>query len=646
MNQRPRGHGIPHATHAALREFVNALGKSAMYPPSHRFVAESAAALTERFALAMAEREELALGILPKGLLLHGIAVEPLPTMLREFAARLHRKNIGTIQILRGVTPDEVLTMLSALSAPNADEAVGKTGLRLDRLRVEPLVYDVLAFADPLYDNELDDVFWAQLIEAAFGRMVAAEEALPTSIQVAAAITERIAAGAESARRVFEALAGFASALAGRGERASGGARRRFVDVLSGLSRATTTRVVAAAPSTNSRRRFLRETLELVPPVLLMQILESVAEADGEPISPHLRWLLGKLAGGEGSGDQPATGAFAGEVIGLVEEWEGVGIEEDEDDDPRLGLEPARVLAIGLDLDDASASICQAARMLADRGQLLRVLELLDTPQNAPAVVQVISDAVLQTDLLRQLLQTTPLDFPLISRVAVHAGAEAAGPLLDALATAEERVTRRRLIDMLAHVGPAGEHALVSRLEGAPWYLARNILATLAQFPPLTNVAPVFVAFGTDDIRVRHEALKVLLRQPVSRERAAGEALLSGEDVLIRTALGSLVDRCPPTLVASVLGVLTHPNEELRLHAIRLLAESNNPLVVPQLLRLVRTTRGLFRRTRLQAKSRPMLAALEILARRWSNHRPVVTVLHLAEKSSDVDIRAALGKRT
>jgi hypothetical protein len=39
-----------------------------------------------------------------------------------------------------------------------------------------------------------------------------------------------------------------------------------------------------------------------------------------------------------------------------------------------------------------------------------------------------------------------------------------------------------------------------------------------------------------------------------------------------------------------------------------------------------------------------MLAALEVLARRWSNHRPVLTVLHQAEKSSDAEIRAALGK--
>lgn len=644
MTHPPRGRGIPHATNMALRDFVNALGKSVMYPPTHRMVAESAATLAERLSLAMADRDELLLGITPKGLLLDGIAIDPLPAILHDFAQRLHRKNIGTIQILRGVTRDEVVMMLAALSASDADQAVGRTGLRLDRLRVEPMVYDVLAFADAAFDNELDDVFWAQLVEAAFGRRVASDEAMPTGEQIAAGLSERAAAGAESARRVFEALAGFATALANRGDRASGSARRRLVDILSALSRATTTRVVAAAPTPTSRRRFLRETLELVPPVLLLQILESVAEADGEPISPHLRWLLGKLAGGEGLGDRPATGAFAGEVLGLVEEWDGVGIEDAENEDPRISLEPARIIAIGLDLDDSSESICHAARTLADRGQLLQVLEMLDNPQNAPAVVQVLTDTVLQPGLLPQLLKAVPLDFPLISRVARHAGAGAAGPLLDALAIAEERGTRRRLLDTLAQLGPAAEGPLVGRLEGAPWYLARNILATLAQFPAVSDLGPVFAAFNSDDIRVRHEALKILLRQPASRERAASEALLSNEDGLIRTALGSLVDSCPPALVGPVIGVLTHSNEELRLQAIRLLAESNNPLVVPQLLRLVRTTRGIFRRTRLQAKSRTMLAALEVLARRWSNHRPVLTVLHQAEKSSDVEIRAALGK--
>ncbi len=645
MNNRPRATGIPRAVDTALREFVNALGKSAMYPPSHRFVAESSASLAERLSLAMTDRDELSIGITPKGLLLDGVALEPLPALLRDFAFRLHRKNVGTIQIIRGVTRDEIVTMLAALSAPDSEDSVGHTGLRLERLRVEPMVYDVLAFADQSLESELDDIFWAQLVEAAFGRRLAGEEAMPTSPQIAEAISERAAAGAESARRVFEALASFSSALASRGDRASGSARRRFVEVLSGLSRATTTRVVSAAPTPTSRRRFLRETLELVPPALLMQLLESVAEADGEPISPQLRWLLGKLAGREGASDQPAAGAFASEVLGLVEAWDGVGIEEDEEDDPRLGLEPARVLAIGLEIDNSSETVCHAARALADRGHLLRVLEMLDNPENTPAVAQRLADEVLGAGLLAQLLSVPTIDFPLITRVASHAGADAVGPLLDALASADDRTARRRLLDTLVQVGPAAEHVLVERLDSAPWYLARNILTTLAQFPSVTDTAPIFQAFNGEDVRVRQEALKVLLRQRASRDRAASEAILSGEDTLVRTALGSLDGNCPPALVGTVITVLAHPSEELRLQAVRLLADSNNPLVVPQLLRLVRTTGGFFRRTRLQAKSRTMLAALEVLAKRWSNHRPVVTVLNLAERSSDTDIRAALGRR-
>lgn len=375
-----------------------------------------------------------------------------------------------------------------------------------------------------------------------------------------------------------------------------------------------------------------------------MQLLESVAEADGEPISPQLRWLLGKLVGGEGETDRPASGAFANEVLGMVEAWEGVGIVDDEDEDPRLGLEPARVLAIGLDLDDAADPICHAARALAERGQLLRVLEMLDTPHNAPGVVQAISDEVLEPGLLGRLLRDPILDLPLIGRVAEHAGGDAVEPLLDALAVSTDRTTRRRLLDILVQVGPLAEEALISRLDGAPWFLARNILATLGQFPKVHDPTPIFAALAHDDLRVRHEALKVLLRQAATRERAATEALLSGEEVLIRTALGALAGRCPPAVVGAVIAVLAHPNEECRLQAIRLLSDSSNPLVVPQLLRLVRTTGGLFRRTRLVSKSRTMLAALEVLARRWSNHRPVLTVLHLAEKSSDPDIREALGK--
>src|SRR5690606_8038752 len=183
-----------------------------------------------------------------------------------------------------------------------------------------------------------------------------------------AAINERATESPEGARRVFEALAAFASALAARSERAAGTARRRFVEVLTALSRPATTRVMSAAPTRVQRRRFMRETLEQVPPTLLLQLLESVAEADGEPISPHLRWLLGKLAGTEGSQLAMADGVFATEVMGLIEQWDGVADEVEYRDDPRLAAEYSRTLHLGLEVARADEIVRFAARRLAEHG--------------------------------------------------------------------------------------------------------------------------------------------------------------------------------------------------------------------------------------------------------------------------------------
>ncbi len=644
MSGRARGIVLPRAIDSVLREFVNALGKAAMYPAGHRFIAESAGALVERLGDAMQDRDSITIGILPRGLLLDGLAVDPLPAVLRDFAVRMHRKNIGTIYLMRGVSAADVATLLGALSAADADETIGRQGLRLERARVEPMVYDVLGFGDPLLDRELDDVFWVALVEAAFGKRLQDGEPIPTAAQLADAISETAAQGADGARRVYEALAAFSSAIATRADRAPGSARRRFVEVLSALSRPTTTRVVAAAPNANSRRRFLRETLEIVPPALLMQLLESVAEADGEPISPQLRWLLGKLAGGEGI-DAPVGGAFANEVLGLVQQWDGIADETDEETDPRLGIEPARVLAAGIELEISSEIVTSAARRLTERGQLNEVLQLLDNPQNDLETVNIIADAVLDPGLMERLLAEPELDFAVIERVAHHAGAASTSSLLDALAAADERTTRRRLLDILAKVGPEAEEILMARLRDAPWYLARNILAVLTQFPAIHNIEPVFIALNEPELRVRQEALKVLLRQPQARERAITEALESGEESLARMGLVALGADCPPRLVSSVLTTLGQPSPELQLQAIRVLSGTPNPLVVPHLLVLVRARRRWFGRQRLLPKSAVMLAALELLARRWSSHRPVLTTMQLASKSSDPEIRNTVGAR-
>lgn len=626
-----------------LREFVNALAKSSMYPAGHRFAIQTAAQFTEHLAVALEARGTITLGFTPRALLLDGTAIEPLPLPFRQFGQRLHRRNVGTIQLSPGISVDEVSQMLTALTAGDAGEVVGREGLRLAHVRIEPLVYEVLAFGDGVNDQELDEVFWSRLVEAAFGLRLAEGAPVPTAAQLAAAINERATESPEGARRVFEALSAFASALAARGDRGVGSARRRFVDVLSALSRPATTRVMGAAPTRVQRRRFMRETLEQVPPALLLQLLESVAEADGEPISPHLRWLLGKLAGSEGSQRALADGVFATEIMGLMETWDGVTDEAEYTDDPRLAAEHSRTVQLGLEIGSAEPMVLAAARRLSERGYLGEVLQAVDQPGNDPVVAKAISASVLDANLLQRLIADPSPDWALIERVVAHTGVSAVPTLLNGLDSSGDRTTRRRMLDLLVRIGGDAEAVLLDRLVGAEWHLTRNILAVLSQMPTVSGIERVLPLMRDPEPRVRLEALKVLLRSPVTRRQAVTEALESGEPGLVRTALASLAGSCPPELVAPVLAVLQMPDEDARMQAIRLIGDSDNPLVVGPLLALVRERGGFLRRWRLAHKSPVMLSALGVLARRWPNHRPVLIVMQLAARSNDGEIRRTVG---
>ncbi len=642
MSGKGKGVALPRAVALVMREFVNALGKATMYPAGHRFVADAASALTTQLTTLEQERGALTLGILPRGMLLDGAAVEPLAPVLREFASRLHRKNVGTIHIAPGVTVPEVAGMLAALSASDAAEVVGREGWRSPTIRVEPLVYEVVGYGDAASDHELDETFWSELVEAAFGRQLTEHDGVVTPTQIADALSARAHRSPEDARRVFEALVGFSSAIVSRGERGTGGARKRFTEVLAALSRPTQVVIVQAAPSTAARQRFLGDTLQIVPPSLLLQLLEAVGVADGAPISSVLRGLLGKLALGP-DGLPSATPGFTAQVLSLLAQWEGGDeVAPLEPEDHRLGLDPAWTLAVGLELAVAPAPVIAAARTMATRGLLAELLTLVDDPANPPATVEAITAAVLDPDLLQRLLATPSPDFALVSRVA-HRSPDAAVPvLLTALEQAENRTARRRMLDLLVTLGPSIEAAVLSRLDTAPWYLARNLLVVLGQLPPVSDPQPVLRALRHAEPRVRQEAFKVLLRHPASRDRAISDVLEEGDAGQSRIALSALDGRCPPSLVAPVLAVLGHEDSELQLQAVRLLADSVSPLVVPQLLNLVRARGGFFRRVRLLPATPVRLAALAVLGRRWANHRPAIAILQLASKSADPQVRAAV----
>ena len=76
-----------------LREFVNALAKSSMYPAGHKFAIQTAEHFTEHLAVALEARGTITLGFTPRAVLLDGTAIDPLPLPFRQFGQRLHRRN-------------------------------------------------------------------------------------------------------------------------------------------------------------------------------------------------------------------------------------------------------------------------------------------------------------------------------------------------------------------------------------------------------------------------------------------------------------------------------------------------------------------------------------------------------------------------
>lgn len=630
---------LPREVDAALRDLHTALGKATMYPAGHSLVSRAVVALTDRLTEALERHATILLGITPRGLVLDGSVVEPLSPLLRDLALRLHRKNVGTIHILSGVREEEVASLLDALAAGDADESIGREGLRLPHVRVEPLIYDVVAIAQA--GDEIDEVFWTRLVEAAFGRQLEEGETTPSPSELAFAIEGTAGRSQEASRRIYEALAAFATAISRRGERAATNARQRFVEVLSALSRPTTATLLHSATSAAARRRFLRETLDQVPPALLLQLLEAVAEADGEPISAPLRAMLGRLAGTDGMPHGAQVGAFTAQVVDLLRVWDGTAT-DDGAVDPRMQAQGLRIIGLALELAVHPAHVIDAGRRVVGDGHLEEFLTLVDHPDNDSATAEAISAAALDPRLLERQLQVSDPDWPLITRITNHAPAAAVGALLDALGRIEDRSQRRRLLDLLATVGPAAEAALLTRLPGAPWFLARNILWALGQLPELSAPEAVFAMLVHEDARVRQEALKTLVRHDSVRVRAVTTALESGETVLVRTALAALHENCPPQLVAPLLGLLAEAEDDLRLQAIRLLANVDNPLVIGPLLDLVRRRGGLLRRWRLQPTTPVMLAALVVLVQRWPSHRPVVLLMQLVRQSGDPRIQSAI----
>jgi HEAT repeat protein len=269
-------------------------------------------------------------------------------------------------------------------------------------------------------------------------------------------------------------------------------------------------------------------------------------------------------------------------------------------------------------------------------------MDLLAGAAQAGAETEAIWGRVVTPELLSQELDHQPVDFTVVEALVARLGAEAGVLLLDALAASDDRSTRWNLLRILTEIGPAVAPAVAARLPDTPWFVQRNLLLLLGKLGPWPEgFSPVpYTSHG--EPRVRREAYRLLLDSPGTREAAIVDGLSDADSGILTMVLGAALPSCPPGAIPLLDTIVrdTSRDPEVRLLAVRMLAGCPDPDRVNRLVTVAQQRRW-WGGCRLVPKSPVLLAVLKALADSYGDHPDASSVLALAARHRDPEIRAA-----
>lgn len=657
-----------------LVELSIALHKHSMYPQGHPSLQPAAAAVTHRAARLLEDRATLSLGVARHQLVIEGVATDPKHPVLRELAARLHRHHLGAVTFRRGVEVPEVADALKAL-AVEAERTGRPLGLEgPERLKAWPhvqlhaLTYERLELADHEGRTTEGDAraaqLWVGLARAALA--TAPEDATPTEPAVIAeAIDARATGGGDTAydQVIVGYLLQIAAELKTAGGSEAAALRRRTSRLIRTLKPDTLRRLVAMGGDFTQRHQFVADVTDGMAVDAVLDILTAAAETTHETISHSLVRLLSKLAVHAESGAEvvrpQADAALRDQVRRLLEGWTlpdpnpgayGAALQRMARSAPptprgdRQITEPDRIVAMALEIGTVGPRLDHAVDQVVSDGRLAQLLDALDAVTVESAAGGAVRGRIATAHVVRRVADQEPVDFKTLERIVPLVGVAAAAPLLDMLATAESRGTRRGLLAQLAKMGPAIAPTVIARLDDPRWYVIRNLLTVLEEIGPPPDFSAIpFMRHA--DPRVRLQALKLQLKHPEGRDEALVAGLADQDPRTLRLALGLAiaVERCPDAAVPPLISRATDRGlpTDLRVLAIRALGHATAPAALEALLQLTSAGRTLFGRDKLPPKSPELLVALGALVAGWQQNPRAQARLARAAASGDREIRHA-----
>jgi hypothetical protein len=285
-----------------------------------------------------------------------------------------------------------------------------------------------------------------------------------------------------------------------------------------------------------------------------------------------------------------------------------------------------------------------AERLVAD-GRTRVLTELLDQATKVGIPTEAIWARVSLPELLAQELGQQPVDFAVVESLVARLAGAASEPLLDALGASEDRSTRWNLLRILGEVGAPAAPAVAARLPDTPWFVQRNLLILLGRLGPWPEGFSPMPYVSHPEPRVRREALRLLLDSPDSREAGIVNGLADADPGILTMVLGAVVTGCPSSTLPLLDRIVHDPTRDsgVRLLAVRAMAACPHPERVSRLLVLVRRRRW-WGGVRLAPKSPILLAVLKALAENHRGHPDASSVLALAARHRDAEIRATVGR--
>jgi hypothetical protein len=451
-----------------------------------------------------------------------------------------------------------------------------------------------------------------------------------------------------------------------RGRAGSGAVAARLRETMQALDPDTLKSLLFSEQDPVRQRLLFLQGVDALPVSAVLDWIEAAAGSSGQSISQHLLRLLRKLSSQtrrrRDAGPDEGGEALREAARQLIDNWFHEINETDEHtelleqiagyDTPDAPLDAGeaagsdRLLQIALETEAFGADVLTAVDRMIESRRIGRMLSLLDAEGHSDVAAPAIHAHLVADETLRRILLSEPIDFDGAQALLDRCGPVQADAMLDALSISESKATRQLIIDRLRDIGEAARESVIARLDGAPWYVQRNLLSLLGGMPtPPEGVAlDVFLRHEQPTIRV--EAVKLLVRYPDRREHAIHEGLADADALVVRAALEAGAQGFPRRSVARLLQVLakTEEGSELRIRGIPLLEQIPLPGARDWLLTVVGQNRGfIFRRWQLRQKSAEVIAALRVLAAKWSGDPLVARTFTLVRKSTDAQLREAAG---